>query len=257
MNRRSFLSTAASGAAMPAETPSAAPAYYHLLWHFMRNGTQVERTTKYLSDAFLPASRRAGAGTAGFFSAVVAPQSPFILSIVSYPSLAAFESVQAKLAADAAFQKAADAYNAIGDPAYERMDGTLLRAFEGMPAIVPPRGEIHRPAKIFELRTYESSNERASNRKKKMFEDGEIAIFRRLGMSPVFFGQATLLGRNLPHITYMLAFDDLAAREKLWKDFGADPEWRKLRAQPGLGDAEIVSNISNAILRPLAFSEVR
>jgi hypothetical protein len=30
-----------------------------------------------------------------------------------------------------------------------------------------------------------------------------------------------------------------------------------LRAQPGLSDAEIVSNISNAILRPLPFSPIR
>jgi hypothetical protein len=89
-----------------------------------------------------------------------------------------------------------------------------------------------------------------------MFEDGEIAIFRRIGMSPVFFGQA-LVGQNLPHLTYMLAFDDLAARERLWRAFGSDPDWQKLRAQPGLSDAEIVSNISSSILRPLPFSLIR
>jgi hypothetical protein len=55
----------------------------------------------------------------------------------------------------------------------------------------------------------------------------------------------------------MLSFDDLASRERLWRAFGSDPEWQKLRAQPGLSDAEIVSNISNAILRPLAFSPIR
>ena len=89
-----------------------------------------------------------------------------------------------------------------------------------------------------------------------MFEDGEASIFRRLGMSPVFFGQG-IFGRNLPSLTYMLAFDDLASRERLWKAFGADAEWQKLRSRPGLTDPEIVSNISNEILRPLAFSEIR
>jgi hypothetical protein len=72
----------------------------------------------------------------------------------------------------------------------------------------------------------------------------------------VFFGQ-TLVGRNLPNLSYLLAFDDLAARERLWRSFGADPEWQKLRAQPGLSDAEIVSSISNTILRPLPFSPIR
>jgi hypothetical protein len=89
-----------------------------------------------------------------------------------------------------------------------------------------------------------------------MFGDGEIAIFRRCGMLPVFFGQ-TVIGRDLPNLTYMLAFDDLAARDKAWGAFGKDSDWQKLRATPGLSDAEIVSNISNAILRPLAFSPIR
>ena len=89
-----------------------------------------------------------------------------------------------------------------------------------------------------------------------MFDDAEIGIFRRLGMTPVFFGQ-TLIGRNLPNLSYMLAFDDLAARERLWRTFGADAEWQKLRVQPGLSDAEIVSSISNTILRPLPFSPLR
>jgi len=89
-----------------------------------------------------------------------------------------------------------------------------------------------------------------------MFEDGEAGVFRRLGMAPLFFGQG-IIGANLPSLTYMLSYEDLASRDRLWKAFGADPEWQKLRAQPGLSDAEIVSNISNRILRPLAFSEIR
>jgi hypothetical protein len=120
---------------------------------------------------------------------------------------------------------------------------------------VPPT-DPKRAARIFELRTYESVNEKASRRKIKMFEDGEAAIFRRLGMLPVFFGRG-VIGANLPSLTYMLAFDDLASRERLWRNFGADPEWQKLRSQPGLSDAEIVSNISSSILRPLPSSPIK
>jgi hypothetical protein len=43
----------------------------------------------------------------------------------------------------------------------------------------------------------------------------------------------------------------------LWRAFGKDPEWVKLRVQPGLTDPEIVANISNVILRPLPFSGMR
>jgi hypothetical protein len=103
---------------------------------------------------------------------------------------------------------------------------------------------------------YESNNSFTLARKIKMFNEGEIGIFKRLGMRPVFYGE-TLIGARMPNLVYMLGFDNLAAREKLWQVFGADPEWQKLRVQPGFSDAENVSNISNSILRPLPFSDIR
>ena len=109
---------------------------------------------------------------------------------------------------------------------------------------------------MFELRTYESNNFHTLHRKIKMFDDGEIAIFRKDGIQPVFFGE-TVVGRNMPSLTYMVSYETLAAREQAWSRFVADPAWLELRAKPGLSDAEIVSNISNTILRPLPFSRIR
>ena len=125
-----------------------------------------------------------------------------------------------------------------------------------MPAVEIPPGDAKRPARIFELRIYESPTSSTLQRKIKMFDDDEIAIFRRCGILPVFFGE-TIVGTHLPNLTYMVAYDDLAARDKAWSAFGADPGWQRLRARPDLADAEIVSNISNAILRPLPFSDIR
>jgi hypothetical protein len=136
------------------------------------------------------------------------------------------------------------------------VENSLLRGFNTMPDIELPPVDANKPARIFELRTYQSNNFKAGMRKVKMFDEGEIGVFRRLGMLPVFFGQ-TIVGRDQPNLTYMLAFDDLAHRERAWKAFGSDPEWQKLRVQPGYSDAEIVSNISSAILRPLPFSPIR
>jgi hypothetical protein len=125
-----------------------------------------------------------------------------------------------------------------------------------MPTVAVPPAAKNGSARIFELRTYEAPNDRALARKIQMFGDGEIDIFRRSGMLTVFFGQ-TIVGSRMPNLTYMLAYDDLAARDKAWSAFSADPAWQKLRATPGLSDAEIVNNVSNAILRPLAFSPIR
>ncbi len=160
-----------------------------------------------------------------------------------------------KLAADSEFQKAQDEYNA-QEPGYQRMESSLLRAFDTIPAVEVPTTEPGRPPRIFELRIYESQTVSSLRRKIKMFDEAETGIFRRCGMQPVFFGE-TIAGPLMPNLTYMLAFDNMAARDKGWQAFGADPDWKKLRARPELSDAELVSNISDSILRPLAFSDIR
>jgi hypothetical protein len=239
------------------EAGAPASAIIELRYFRMRSGKQTERTNEYLRRGWLPAAQRAGVGPVGFFNSLVAAESPFVMTLTSFPSLAAIGDLARKLAADKEFQAALDDYNSTtGELSYIRMESSLLLAFPSMPAVeVPPQGENHAP-RIFELRTYESPNDKTLARKVKMFGDGEIAAFRRSGMLPVFFGTA-IVGRNLPNLSYMLAYDDLAAREKTWSAFGKDPGWQKLRATPGLSDPEIVSNISNAILRPLPFSPIR
>ena len=257
MQRRSFLKASAAAVLAPvgiAQTPK--NEFFHLTYYYMRSGPQVDRTTQYLSGVFAPAAKRAGMGSVGLFSPVIAERTPFLLSLICYPSLASMETLQSKLTEDKEFSQGWAVYSGSAEPAYVRKESILLRAFDKIPALEAPPTTPERAPRIFELRTYESISEVASRRKIKMFEDGEAAIFRRLGMLPVFFGRG-LLGSNLPSLTYMLAYDDLAARERLWRNFGADPEWQKLRAQPGLSDAEIVSNISTALLRPLPASGIR
>ena len=213
------------------------------------------RTVEHLSRSFLPALRRAGSGPVGLFGSLISPESPYVLVLSSFPNLAAWNEAQDKLSKDKQFEKEGGAYRASG-MGYVRMETTLLRAFDSVPDIVIPARDEKRAPRIFELRTYESNNVDTLKRKVGMFNDGEINIFRRLNMLPVFFGE-TIVGRNMPNLTYLLAFDDLAAREKSWKAFGGDPEWQKMRAQPGFTDPEIVSNISNSIVQPLPLSEIR
>lgn len=258
MDRRKFLaaSTAAGLTTAAAAENPLKNSIYSLYYFYMKTGSQVDRTTAYLRDVFAPAAKRNGFTAVGFFSPIIGERSPYILSLTVTPGWSAVETIHQKFADDKEFQKGWDAYNTIGDPTYQRLEVSLLYAFDKLPTIQLPPTEQGRPARVFELRTYESMNEKAGARKIQMFENGEAAIFKRIGMQTVLFGK-TIAGRNMPSLSYMLGYDDLAARDKLWRDFGGDPEWRKLRAQPGYSDAEIVSNISNTLLRPLPFSMIR
>ena len=228
------------------------------LRHFQLRNTvdgMGPRTIEHLSKSYLPALRRAGSGPVGLFSSMISQDSPYVLVLSSYPNLAQWEEALDKLSKDKQHEKERDAYRA-GGLGYARMETTLLRAFDSLPDVVVPLRDEKRPGRIFEIRTYESNTIDTLKRKIGMFNEGEIAIFRKLNMLPVFFGE-TIVGRNMPNLTYMLAFDDLAAREKAWKAFGTDPDWQKMRIQPGLTDPEVVSNISNSIVQPLALSEIR
>ncbi len=72
------------------------------------------------------------------------------------------------------------------------------------------------------MRTYESQTFVTLERKIGMFNHGEMQIFERLGMRPVFFGE-TIVGPKQPNLMYMLSYDDLAAHDRLWHDFGSIP----------------------------------
>jgi len=259
MTRRAFLPAAAAsvaaGNAGAADAPK--PAILELRRYQLRNSAdnQRQRTTDFLGQQ-AAAYQRAGVGPVGAFANTIAPDGPFLLLLVSYPTLAGMEQAQTKLAADGEYQKALDTYNAQPGLNYERMESSLLRAFDGYPAIVPPANDGKRPARLFEVRMYESNNTGSLRKKVKMFNDGEIGAFQRAGGQPVFFGE-TFVGARQPNLIYMLSYDDLAGRDKVWKAFGADPEWQRLRTTPGLSDADIVSNISNYLVSPLTFSQIR
>ena len=258
MKRRTFAaSAAASLTAATAQQSSRKNAIFEIRTFQLRNGSdsQMQSLSEFFKDTVLPSAQRAGIGPMGFFANLVAPNGPFLTVLSSFPSLAGMESAMAKLEADKEFVKKREVFNSRPGLSYVRYCSSLLRAFDSMPSIeIPPPRESG--ARVFELRTYESNNTNSLRKKIGMFQNGEIAIFRRVGLTPVFFGE-TMVGANLPNLTYMLAYDDLAAREKNWRAFGSDPEWQKLRATPGLSDAEIVSNISNVLLRPLPFSPIR
>jgi LPS sulfotransferase NodH len=259
MTRRSFLP--AAGAAALGGAAEAAPkqnAWIEIGIAHMRNTheNQPKRVADYFRDAVVPALTRAGAGPIGVFNCSIGTGAPFMMTVVSYPSFAAYGELMGKLMGDTEFLNASRAFDLQQGLSYERAENSMLRAFDGMPTVVPPPLEGNRPPRVFEVRMYESNSASSLRTKIKMFNEGEIGIFQRLGMSPVFFGQ-TIIGRNQPNLVYMLAFDDMAHRERAWKAFGSDPEWQKMRLMPGYADPDIVSNITNFIVSPLPFSAIR
>jgi hypothetical protein len=260
VQRRELLTGLATSALMTFESRAAAVPNTFLelkTWRLHNSAEdQGPRVADYLESGLAPALSRSGAKLAGAFSNVIGPDGPYYVTLTQYASLAEMQEVLAKLAVDEAHQRELGKLSSgVGLP-FMRVESSLLRSFDGMPAPVIPNSEEKRPPRIFELRTYESQSFTTLARKVAMFNNGEMQIFQRLGMRPVFFGE-TLIGPRQPNLMYMLSYDDLEARDKLWHAFGTDAEWKKLSGQPQLKDSEIVANIGNVILRPLTFSAIR
>lgn len=259
MKRRTFF-TAAAGASLARPLASAPKqtAIIELSWIQMRRGRdpQQRRTNQFLSTSAVPALKRAGSGPVGLLSCSVGEGSPCTLVVASYPSLAGYESVLAKVGEDKEFAEATAAYYGADGLAFQRVEKSLLRAFDAVPDIEVPPTEKKRPPRIFELRTYESDDFLTLKRKVGMFNKAEVGLFRRLNLLPVFFGQ-TIVGTKMPNLTYMVAFDSMTAREKIWDVFRGHPEWKEMSSRPEFSVPGMVTNISNSILQPLAGSDIR
>jgi hypothetical protein len=259
MKRRSFVkaSLASIAAAAATETLAAdakkAGEFYELRTYHLREGKRAALDA-YLSKAFIPAVKRLGGGPVGVFAEKDAKGPGRVFVLVIHPGVESLASLAVGLAGDAEHQTQAADYLGVkpDDPVYTRVESSLLAAIEGMPKMEKP--DASKP-RLFNLRVYESHNERAAWKKVEMFNKGEIAIFRRVGLTPVFFGSA-VVGAAMPNLTYMLAFPDDEARQAAWKTFIGDAEWKKLRAIPEYADKEIVSKITNLILMPTAYSQI-
>lgn len=257
MHRRELLSALTAAAVMNAEPQSEKSRTYLEVrtWHLHTTPEdQSARMREYLRNGLAPALERAGGRLDGAFSNVIGQGGPYIVTLTEYPSLAAMQEVLMKLAADPAHQAALEKLSSGPGLPFVRVESSLLHSFAGKPA--PTVSVAGASPRIFELRTYESQTFLTLARKVGMFNHGEMQTFERLGFRPVFFGE-TIVGPRQPNLMYMLSYANLGERDRLWKAFGSDPEWKKLSSRPELKDTEIVANISNVILAPLDFSPIR
>ena len=264
MNRRDVLKTGlaagVAGAANVHGLPNASGAegnhFYELRTYQLRNDIQPARINEFFQNHFVPMMKKQGIGRVGCFNVISGQISPALVVVTDYKSLAEMQVTMDAMRNDKDFVKAWQAFEAASDMPYVRYESTVLKAFDSHLKTEVPPTEEKRPPRIFELRTYESRNAFSLRNKVEMFNQEEIKIFRASGFAPVFFGEG-VIGTRLPSLTYMIGFDNMAARDKAWGAFVANPDWARVKTKPGWTDAEAVSNIHASFLRPTSYSQIR
>jgi hypothetical protein len=260
MKRRSFLKNTAMAAGAASLTmtamgstsaaPNAKSIFELRIYHISRAGNAKNKLEQYFKEALIPFLNKRNAKLCAFNEySLEEPAKLYVL--IAYPDQATYFSAQTEMATDASYQKAADSYNqiAVTDAVYLRYETFLLDAFDGFPALAVPSEKKG----LFELRIYESANEDAGRRKILMFNSEEIALFRNVGLQPVFFGKI-LAGDYMPALIYMVGFRDMADHDATWSKFGSSDDWKKLSSKPEFANS--VSNIHRIFLTSTDYSAV-
>ncbi len=260
MKRRNFLKgtaliagATATGQVMASGTQSAKgnakEIYEWRVYHF-KNGGQKRNVDKFYQDALIPTLSKMGVKV-GAFGEQGQTEPPTVYYLFVYASMENYQKVKKAIWKDENFMQKSKEY--FGESAengtYLRFESYLMEAFDGIP-------QMHMPDKsrgLFELRTYESSNEEAGQRKIKMFNEVELDLFDEVGLHINFFGEI-LAGPQMPALMYMLWFKDMDERTEKWEKFVDSPKWDEMKVKPEY--ANTVSVVNRVFLVPLEYSQL-
>lgn len=231
--------------------------YVQIKIYHAADSFQLATINQYLQTALLPTLEKGNFKRVGFFTALDndTAKDKRLYVFIALSSLQQLENVTALIDKTQVDSIAAPAYTkaAYNAAPYTRIETVLLRAFEGAPQVTISGLKGIVTDRVYELRSYESATEALHQNKVRMFNSGEVELFRRLGFNAVFYGQV-MAGSQMPNLMYMTSFDNKAARDERWKAFSADPAWKAMSAKP-----EYQHNVSKntiVFLRPMPYSEL-
>ena len=108
---------------------------------------------------------------------------------------------------------------------------------------------------IYEWRVYEAYPGRMDALNER-FAKTTLKYFEKHGIKVIGFWTAIIGTSNV--LYYMLAYEDLAKRERSWNAFSADPGWIKARTETEQrAGGPLTERITNMILKPTDYSPMK
>src|ERR1700746_3011822 len=107
---------------------------------------------------------------------------------------------------------------------------------------------------IYEMRVYRALPGRLPALLKR-FDTITLKLWEKHGIKQAGFF-TTLVGQSNQELTYFLAWESLADRDKKWMAFQSDPSWISARPRTE-ADGQIVENTASQLLTPTPFSAVK
>lgn len=106
--------------------------------------------------------------------------------------------------------------------------------------------------RFFEMRTYTAPEGRLADLDAR-FREHTNALFRKHGMDLVGYWHPV---DKKDVLVYILAYPSREAREKSWKEFSADPEWKAV-VKESEANGKIVAKVESVFMTPTDYSPIR
>jgi hypothetical protein len=181
---------------------------------------QVPHLRSYIADTLLPCMDKLGNTSRMCLEAVVAPHTPQTLLLTMYSSFNEMLEVRARIASDPRVRRAW-----AGIESAQVLDDVRSQVLMVSEESVRFRAEsAFAKSGLFEVRTWHAPAWRGG-------QTPEVSsILRRIGVDPIVAG-ATVAGEHLPRFTYVVPFDDLAARQQAWARLDGDAQWMAMQQE--------------------------
>lgn len=124
------------------------------------------------------------------------------------------------------------------------------------PPTIAPSPSLAKDSRCFEIRTYYAAPGKLEELHAR-FRNHTMTLFKKHGMEVVgFWGPTDKEKGSENTLVYVLVFPSRQARDQAFKDFGADPEWQKARAESEK-NGKLAEKVESVILMATDYSPLR
>lgn len=126
----------------------------------------------------------------------------------------------------------------------------LLLALAPLVVLVPAAPAAEKDTRVYEMRVYYAPAGKLDALNAR-FKNHTVKLFEKHGMTNV--GYFTPIDNKDNKLVYFLAYPSKEAREKSWKEFVNDPDWKKAHAESEK-DGKLVSKVETKFLTVTDYS---
>lgn len=218
---------------------------------YYANPGKLDALNARFRDHTLKLFERHGMENIGYWVPVENPEN-MLVYVVAYPDRAAREASWKAFFADPDWQSAfADSTK--DGKLVARVDSRFMTLTDYSPAV-----KLDAPAKdrLFELRVYHANNDKLDALHRR-FSGHTLDLFARHGMENLIYWNLMPDQQGADNtMLYLLAYPDAETREKAWRGFGADPDWRAAFGE-SINEGRLVRKVDSIIMKPVDYSPMR